>query len=122
MTDAVASEAGRLLSRRRWGDRRVRALVEELLTRIGEVDEAEAKRRSGLEPIEERSGATSRSAVAAFLTGALRAAFFAGAFFAADFFPAVTARRSSGVEYCSIHSSIVTQVVARAARPVSMPR
>jgi hypothetical protein len=29
---------------------------------------------------------------------------------------------SSGVEYAAIHSSITTQVVRRAARPVSMPR
>ena len=36
--------------------------------------------------------------------------------------PEARAGRSSGVEYCSIHSSMVTQVVPRAARPVSMPR
>jgi hypothetical protein len=42
MTDA--SEAGRLLSRARWGSTRTSRLVDELVERVAEVDEAQAER------------------------------------------------------------------------------
>jgi hypothetical protein len=55
MTDA--SEAGRALARRRWGDRRVRGLIDELVRRISEVDEPEAARlRAVLDESRERRG------------------------------------------------------------------
>jgi hypothetical protein len=44
MADAVASEAGRALSRARWGDQRVRTLVDELVQRVAQVDEDQAAR------------------------------------------------------------------------------
>jgi hypothetical protein len=44
MADAVASEAGRALSRARWRDTRVRTLVNELVDRVGEIDPEQADR------------------------------------------------------------------------------
>ena len=44
VSEAVVSEAGRALSRARWGSSHVRRLVDELVQRIAEVDEVEADR------------------------------------------------------------------------------
>jgi hypothetical protein len=44
MTDADASEAARELSRHRWGDTRVRTLVDELVRRVADVDAEQAER------------------------------------------------------------------------------
>jgi hypothetical protein len=95
-------------------------------------DADELKRRSGLDPILAVLACPQLFFGAAFLVADfIRAAFlvadfFGGAFLAwpslrSGFFTGL-AGGSSLEEYFSNHSSITTQVVVRAARPVSMPR
>jgi hypothetical protein len=86
-----------------------------------------------LEPIAPRSGSWGVAGVAALESLAGRAVFFAD-FVAGLFLAALrgvaelppdapeASGRDSEEEYCVTHSSMVGQVVPRAARPVSMPR